>query len=173
MRCELGGLVRKILKGYRLDPWGIHGVVHWARVLEKGLRVAEHSGADAKVVMYFALFHDSRRENDGTDPEHGPRGGELAREFYAAGKLDLSPAQLELLVRACDLHTDALSDQNVTVHTCFDADRLDLGRVGMTPNPYYLSTDHAKDPATIRWADRRACADFEPERLQSWGVPRD
>ena len=54
-------LVREILRGYRLPVRGTHGVVHWARVLENGLRVAELNGADTRVVTLFALFHDSRR----------------------------------------------------------------------------------------------------------------
>jgi hypothetical protein len=37
-------LLQEILRGYVL-PWnGYHGVVHWARVLENGLRVAEQHG---------------------------------------------------------------------------------------------------------------------------------
>lgn len=169
----MGNLVREILAGSALHPWGLHGIVHWARVLENGLAVAEHSGADPAVVRYFAMFHDSRRENDGHDPDHGRRGAALAAHFHTRGKLPLSSEQLALLVRACENHTDALTDPDVTVHTCFDADRLDLGRVGLRPDPYYLSTGHAKNPKTIRWADARACDDYEPPRVGEWGVPRD
>jgi uncharacterized protein len=38
---NLKPIVHAILKEYAL-PWdGIHGVAHWARVLENGLRLAE------------------------------------------------------------------------------------------------------------------------------------
>ncbi len=56
-------LIRSIRQQYRL-PWhGIHGVVHWARVLENGLRLASTTGAHLGVVSLFAVFHDSRRES--------------------------------------------------------------------------------------------------------------
>jgi hypothetical protein len=50
----------EILRGYALPVRGDHGAVHWARVLENGLRVADAIGADREVVALFALFHDSR-----------------------------------------------------------------------------------------------------------------
>jgi|694.fasta_scaffold37775_2 hypothetical protein len=37
---------------------------------------------------------------------------------------------------------------NPTLAVCLDADRLDLGRVGITPDPEYLSTLTAKSIAT-------------------------
>ena len=42
---NLKAIVHGILKDYAL-PWdGIHGVSHWARVLENGLRLTELTGA--------------------------------------------------------------------------------------------------------------------------------
>jgi uncharacterized protein len=75
---NLAAIVAEILTGYPLPARGFHGVVHWARVLENGLKLAESTGARVAVVQLFAVFHDSRRENDGTDPEHGRRGADLA-----------------------------------------------------------------------------------------------
>lgn len=40
--------------------------------------------------------------------------------------------------------------------TYWDADRLDLGRVGIRPNARYLCTEPAKDPAFITWAYERS-----------------
>lgn len=71
-------LMRAILDGYLLPVMGIHGLPHWGRVFETGLRPAEITGADLEVVALFAVFHDSRRVNEGTDPDQGPRGAELA-----------------------------------------------------------------------------------------------
>src|SRR5262245_8323225 len=71
-------IVRAILEDYAL-PWhGDHGLAHWARVLQNGLRLAEESGADVDVVTLFAVLHDSRRVNEWSDPEHGPRAAEFA-----------------------------------------------------------------------------------------------
>ncbi|MFM7076846.1 MAG: hypothetical protein ACKO3G_12375, partial [Planctomycetaceae bacterium] len=82
---DLAAILGAILDGYILPVDGFHGVVHWARVLENGLRIAEDNGADREVVTLFALFHDSRRVNEGRDDGHGLRGGELARSLR--GKL--------------------------------------------------------------------------------------
>tara|TARA_B100000315_G_scaffold79959_1_gene73252 strand:- start:616 stop:768 length:153 start_codon:yes stop_codon:yes gene_type:complete len=37
-----------------------------------------------------------------------------------------------------------LNASDITIATCWDADRLDLGRVGADPNPKYLFSDEAK-----------------------------
>jgi uncharacterized protein len=47
---------------------------------------------------------------------------------------------------------------DITVLTCWDADRLDLGRVGIRPAAHRLCTDAARDPAMIEWAYRRSTA---------------
>ncbi|MGL4551028.1 MAG: hypothetical protein ACRC33_07565, partial [Gemmataceae bacterium] len=74
-------IVAAILGGYALPLRGDHGVVHWARVLENGLRIAGANGADREVVALFALFHDARRVNEDRDDGHGLRGGEFARSL--------------------------------------------------------------------------------------------
>jgi uncharacterized protein len=52
---------------------------------------------------------------------------------------------------------------DITVQTCFDADRLDLGRVGKIPDPRLLCTDAAKDPKTIDWANQRSVSGYVPD----------
>src|SRR4051794_12368306 len=47
---DMAAILGAILRGYALPVRGDHGVVHWARVLENGLRVAEANGADREVV---------------------------------------------------------------------------------------------------------------------------
>ncbi|MFM7531655.1 MAG: hypothetical protein ACKO5J_04035, partial [Rubrivivax sp.] len=46
-------------------------------------------------------------------------------------------------------HSSGLTEADVTVQTCWDADRLDLGRVGIRPSPRYLCTPAARQPETI------------------------
>lgn len=65
-------LVDDILANFYLPHASVHGPAHWARVRLNGMRIAQVSGADRKVVELFAFLHDSQRRNDGTDPEHGP-----------------------------------------------------------------------------------------------------
>ncbi len=42
---DMAAIMQEILAGYALRQRGAHGVVHWARVLENGLAVAEQNGA--------------------------------------------------------------------------------------------------------------------------------
>ncbi len=78
---NMSAIVIEILREYSLPISGVHGIAHWARVLENGLRLAEITGADTDVVTLFAIFHDSRRINEGHDNGHGFRGAELAACF--------------------------------------------------------------------------------------------
>jgi uncharacterized protein len=49
----------------------VHGLYHWQTVERNGLYLANFTGADVKVVSYFAYFHDCMRENEHDDPKHG------------------------------------------------------------------------------------------------------
>jgi uncharacterized protein len=126
----------------------LHGLGHWERVRENGLALAGTTdGADVEVVLFFALFHDSMRENDGHDPGHGRRGSALAREL--ARVLPLESLQLDLLTAACDGHTEGFVSDDPTVGACWDADRLDLPRVGIQPDRRFLSTAAARERAAL------------------------
>lgn len=163
-------LITTILDQYSLSLSGIHGVAHWARVLQNGARLADHSGADLKIVQLFAVFHDARRLNDGYDDGHGLRGAELAASLRGTA-FQLSQADFELLYYACAHHTDGTTDGDITVQTCWDADRLDLLRAGIQPKSRYLCTDIARQPHVIRWANNRSQQLFVPEFVrQDWGV---
>jgi uncharacterized protein len=156
---DMRSILAEIFRGYALPVRGDHGVVHWPRVLENGLRVAEVNGADPEVVKLFALFHDARRVNEHRDARHGLRGGEFARSLR--GKLvHLDNARFELLFEACRLHTDGLTAGDPTLMACWDADRLDLGRVGIMPKPHRLCTDAAQK--LLKWANERAVSGYEP-----------
>lgn len=165
---DVVAIMRAILDGYVLPIWGDHGVVHWARVLENGLQVADETGADREVVTLFALFHDSRRVNEYRDDGHGLRGGELARSLR--GKLvHLDDERFELLFEACRLHSDGLGDGDPTLMACWDADRLDIGRVGITPRQHRLCTDAAR--GMLEWAHDRAVVSHVPvDVLSTWRV---
>jgi uncharacterized protein len=58
---------------------------------------------------------------------------------------------MELLVTACRIHNGGMPQSDPTLAVCLavclDADRLDLGRVGITPDPLRLSTTTAKSIA--------------------------
>jgi len=167
---NLKHIVHTILEDYAL-PWhGTHGVSHWARVLENGLRLAEETGANIDVVQLFAIFHDCSRVNEGTDFGHGERGAKYAAT-RRGGVFDLNDHDFKLLYDACAGHTDGETTGDITIQTCWDADRLDLGRVGMCPDGNRLCTVAAKVPETIKWADGRACFGVVPEIVEAeWEI---
>jgi uncharacterized protein len=167
---DLRAIVQAVLADYVLPVNGYHGVSHWARVLENGLRLSEKTGAKFEVVRLFAVFHDSKRINEGSDPDHGQRGAVFAAALH--GRLfDLPDGDFELLHRACAGHTHERTHPDITIQTCWDADRLDLGRVGVTPHPSRLCTAEAKASAMILWADGRACFRVVPNFVaEEWGV---
>jgi uncharacterized protein len=62
------------------------------------------------------------------------------------------------LVDACAGHTFHLLSQSATIGTCWDADRLDLGRFGIYPQHAFFSTQAAKNPAVIERAYQNSIA---------------
>jgi uncharacterized protein len=114
-----------------------------------------------QVVELFAFLHDSKRQNEWRDPDHGPRAARFARRLWGS-VLDLDAHDFELLALACRDHSDGLTKGDVTVLTCWDADRLDLGRVGIKPRPVHLCTEAARDPAMIEWAHSRSVSEETP-----------
>ena len=158
-------LIQMITGEFRLDPESIHGMPHWRRVEELGLMLAEKTGADKNVISLFAYLHDSKRENESVDMNHGARACDFVEELHKTHKVDLSEKQLEQLLYACCYHSDpnAKSD-DITVMTCWDADRLDLWRIGAIPNPALLCTDAARDPAMIEYSGGQMMKDCRGEK---------
>lgn len=138
-----------VVQQFHGGKFSIHGPTHWDRVRRFGLKIGESSGADVLVVSLFALFHDSRRENDGFDPGHGLRGALFAKQLREEGKFQLDDTRFEKLFYACQWHTDETHHDDVTIGTCWDSDRLDLGRVMIQPKSKYLNTEAAKHAAEI------------------------
>jgi uncharacterized protein len=124
----------------------IHGIHHWQRVERFGAQIAAASGADESVVRLFALFHDSRRVNDGADPGHGARGAAYASKLRGQ-MFDLPDGAFALLREACIGHSEGRTHDDPTIGACWDADRLDLPRVGVLPDPRFMSTRAGREMA--------------------------
>ncbi|HXG77523.1 MAG TPA: hypothetical protein VNJ53_13235 [Gaiellaceae bacterium] len=140
-----GDLVEAVLAGAWRRDSVLHGDEHWRCVAASGLALANHDpAADRLVVFSFGLLHDTRRENEHFDPDHGPRAAAYARELVAAGVLMLAVPQLELLCHAIELHSDGLVSDDPTIAACWDADRLHLPRVGIDPRQDLFSTSLAR-----------------------------
>ena len=146
MEIDFDHLWQHITAHQPTREYSVHGPDHWKRVERNGLLLATRTGADIAVVRLFAVFHDSRRENESFDAGHGARAAEFATTLRGS-LFDLSDDAFALLHYACTWHTDGQHHADPTIGTCWDADRLDLGRVGIIPAPQFMSTAFGREIA--------------------------
>ena len=138
---------------FALDPAGTHGEGHWTRVCVIGRRIGEQEGADLEIVELFALFHDLCRIGGGIDRGHGHRAAELARRCRRPLFDLVDDERFAVLWAALAGHDRREIDHDdITVRTCWDAERLELPRFGITPQPSLLYTETARRPEMIAWA---------------------
>jgi uncharacterized protein len=138
------GLWALATRQFALGRHSVHGPDHWQRVQSNGLLLAGHtSGADVLIVRLFAVLHDSQRLSDGHDPDHGPRAAAWALQLQG-DRFALGDEQLERLCHALTWHDRGQVSDDPTTGCCWDADRLDLPRVGIRPAPRFMSTPHGK-----------------------------
>ena len=137
------GLLAEVRRGFVLDWTGDHGAHHWGRVRHHAMTIARARTADVLVVELFAFLHDSQREDEWRDPGHGNRGAEFARSLQGRF-FELRPAQLDRLAYAIRHHSGGEVSTDATIQSCWDGDRLDLGRVGIKPTDKYLSEEGSR-----------------------------
>lgn len=139
LTIELLQLLKEKTKFYDSQ---LHGFIHWKAVELNGHYLSGFTDADKSVITHFSFFHDCMRENEDYDPEHGPRATELIKQHRHL--LNLSKLQYKQLLTAVSGHTHGRKSTDNTIATCWDADRLDLGRVGVSPRSELLLTTEAK-----------------------------
>ena len=139
---------------------GYHGIDHWDRVFVNGQLLITRK-VNPLVVGLFAYLHDYCRLDDGDDLQHGPRAAAFIDTIRDTLLVDVSDKEIWLLKEACRLHTVTGKTGDPTIDACFDADRLDLGRVGIIPDPAKLATKKGKEIARLRL--ERDCYDTEHE----------
>lgn len=158
-RFDRNGLLKEILSQFRISKEGVHGPNHWARVLHHGLGIGSQVGANLLVVELFSFLHDSQRIDEYEDRFHGERAAEYAASLNQR-YFELSPAGLDDLTHAIRFHSEGDVHHNATIQSCWDADRLDLGRVGIKPSAKYLSMLAAQRiEDAYKWSRQR---DFSP-----------
>ena len=151
-RWKIGHNMQKVveeIRQYVHTQWklgALHGIRHWDRVYENGQKLLTPE-VNSLVVELFAYLHDSCRIGDGEDLYHGVRAAEWIDTIRNTLLKSVSDEDIELLKEACRLHTTTQMTGNPTIDACFDADRLDLWRVGITPDPDRLATEKGKEIA--------------------------
>jgi uncharacterized protein len=137
----------RVIKEFQCDLESIHGPDHWRRVEQSGLRIAASNGAIVDMVRLFAVFRDSRRQDDGEDLGHGERGAAYAASLRGT-LFDLTDVRMKSLYEACRRHTHGELSEDPTIGACWDADRLDLTRVGYAPRAKFMSTKLGRNLCT-------------------------
>lgn len=135
-------VLKKIIEEFYLKDSFIHGAAHWSRVYHYGHILSELNDFDKENIAFFSIFHDSKRFNDDYDPEHGLRGAEFFKKLSKI--IDITNEQKEIIYEACKKHNYQQEADSLEVGLCFDADRLDLWRVGINPNDDYLHIKQSK-----------------------------
>ncbi len=129
----------------------IHGFKHWQQVEKYALHIAQFNQANKQVLSLFAYLHDCKRENESIDPNHGIRAAEYAYSLYKQKSINqymqIETDEFDLLYYALKWHNHDTVSQDETISTCWDADRLELPRVGININPAYLTNQTAKEIA--------------------------
>ena len=140
------------VKEFALKDWELgetHGLPHWQRVERNGIILSTEvqngvayirEDINIKVIRMFAYLHDKCRLNNGADLKHGIRAANMLSSIKNTILQDLTDEDFSLLEKACRLHTTELRTGNLTIDTCFDADRLDLERVGIIPYHNKMAT---------------------------------
>lgn len=147
------------VKNFALDGWELddtHGLPHWQRVERNGILLSVEDGCiredvNIKVVRFFAYLHDKCRYDNGEDIGHGMRAAEMLHTIRDTILKEFSDEEFALLEMACRYHTTKHRTGIPTVDVCFDADRLDLGRVGIEPDPARMATEQGAYYAKNRY----------------------
>lgn len=153
----------------------LHGPRHWRDVARLGRVIAlAEPEVDPLVVLLFAAFHDTRREDDYRDPQHGYRAAERVSRLDAGLRLPLTNDQWIKLDWALRDHNGHMVSDDPTIGACWDADRLTLGRVGVRPDPGLLSNPVVKANAAtfIRLGYQQLVAGEPPTGRERWRDPR-
>lgn len=147
---NLPKLINYIQSRSKFDDF--HGIEHWEEVERNGILLAKYdSKINIKVVRYFAYLHDSCIEYNGNHSErieHGKRAAKFCDEIRNTFLSSFSDNEFLLLRNACEYHTIKTSVGNITIDTCFDADRLDLPRVGIQPKASKMASKQGKEFVT-------------------------
>lgn len=135
-----------LLHNFKLNINSIHGPIHWERVLNNGLLIAQNNALiDTYILKLFACIHDSKRENDFEDINHGLRAAKSLRYLRRLGLIKLTSLQQDKLHFACKYHSSKKTTTDLTIGACWDADRLELIKVKVNSSVSYFSTAEGKN----------------------------
>lgn len=157
--------IQRLSSNFRCNLEGIHGLRHWTRVAINALMLSDHEGGADAVAVLFAFFHDLERDSEYGDPDHGSRGAISFLQSEFSKKL--SQYEIDIVLEACKWHTHGKRSEDKEIGLLWDADRLDLRRVLVTPEDPFLSTETARDPRVKIWTDREGVSFLNRDLLEA------
>ncbi|HBG14571.1 MAG TPA: hypothetical protein DDW96_04515 [Synergistaceae bacterium] len=125
----------------------LHGIPHLRRVAILSGRLSKAVGEDVESAVVMGFLHDSARKNDGNDIEHAHDSAILARELIERFFPHLD---VDRICDAIEGHADGEVTKDPLTACLWDADRLELKRIGRTIDTELLSTKVAKRLARRR-----------------------
>jgi uncharacterized protein len=124
-----------------------HGMDHFLDVARSAGEIAAVTpGANFVGAVLAAAYHDLGRYHDNPDPEHGRRSAKIVKRYDLLVPWRSLINEKEVL-DAIKYHTDGKVTTNPTMGSLWDADRLELHRVGILPDPRLMSTVEGKKRA--------------------------
>jgi len=144
-------VIDEVVKQYdeRMGQDIVHGTRHWTNVFTNAYHIIEnspevHNQLEEYLLgaFLFALFHDSKRKDEGLDLLHGYKGGAYFLEMVIKHNIEISPTIQTKIYRAITNHSTEIKSGISIISVCYDADRFDLFRVGKIPKIQYFSTPY-------------------------------
>jgi uncharacterized protein len=148
MRYNRDALVHRVMTDSTALGLVHHGPKHWLNVATNGIKLAKAEGENPLFCEMFGLLHDCRRHDDSADKGHGRRAATYMRAIRTM--IPLGGGDFKRLSYALMWHDDRIHTPDLGIGCCWDADRLDLPRVGVITDPNYLNTGTARSIAVRR-----------------------
>lgn len=143
----LGVTIDHVLREVEANGDPTHDVRHARAVASIALDLIRENGAgDPVVAELFGILHDVHRGQR----RHGEAAAAYARQLRGVGLLELDDDQMALLCTALEGHAHGTTTSDPTIGACWDADRLELRRVGARIASRLLSTDAGRKAAAVR-----------------------
>ncbi len=138
----------------------LHGFEHVRRVVSNAREIAlEECPENVNDAVLAAYLHDIGRISDDYDGnEHAIRGAEIAKELL---QKHWPEADAKRILFAIRYHADGILTEDPLIGALWDADRLDIGRAGLTIDLAFLSTNKGRKIASqiLQQPHKRALAE--------------
>jgi len=128
---------------------GLHGLSHLRRVAILSGRLASATGEDVEAAVVMGFLHDGARTDDKGGNGHAHDSAVLARQLL---KMFYPHLEADRICDAIARHADGEVTGDTLTACLWDADRLELKRIGRTIDLDLLSTRVAKRLARARAA---------------------